>query len=135
MSAVHRLAPDRLTSKNRSAVTNGKRLLAGIDGRSARGRRLRDVMSQLTEELGGAAAVTVTRAMLVKQAAALTLVVEDTQTRIVKGETVDPLELTRLTGSLTRVLSKLGIKEREKPKAPTLREIAAARAAAGGDAA
>jgi hypothetical protein len=135
MSVAQRKASPRPSANNRSQVTNGKRLLAGIDGRSSRGRRLRDVMHQLTADLGGPDAVTVTQGMLIKQAAALTLVVEDMQARVVNGEAVDPTDLTRLTGSLTRVLSKLGIREKAKPKAPTLREIAAARAAAsGGDA-
>ena len=47
-TALNRLPVARTSTRNRSRITNGSELLRGVDGRSAEGRRYRD----LTDEIG-----------------------------------------------------------------------------------
>src|SRR5215203_5415312 len=83
---------------NRSAVTNGTRVLNGVDGRSASGRRFRDLIRDFGEPFGGLKALTGSDRVLVKQAAALALRAESMQAAIVNGEAVDHDALIRLSG-------------------------------------
>lgn len=94
----------------RSRITNGSQLLAGIDGRSAPARRYRDLCLSLADDLGGAATLTEAQSALVRQAAAMIVQSERLQADVIRGETVDCEQLTRLANAATRILSRLGIK-------------------------
>lgn len=103
---------DTSTSDNRSphirsAVTNGKRLLAGVDGRSATARRFRDLIAELTIEAGGGEGLSAAQRSAIRQAAAILLRAEQVQADIVKGEPVDNDVLIRLSGEARRVLAGL----------------------------
>ena len=102
---------------NRSKVTNGTRLLEGIDGRSPSARRYRDLVESFTHDLGGMDQLTESDRALVRQAASLTIRAQQLQTAIVNGEPVNPDELIRLTNTVRRTLA--GSQRRERP-APTL---------------
>ena len=41
------------SSKSRSRVTNGSKMLPGVDGRSAAARRFRDLVGDFGRDLGG----------------------------------------------------------------------------------
>ena len=49
----------------RSRVTNGRQLLANIDGRSAEARRYRDIVMSFADDLGGAVGLTEAQRALV----------------------------------------------------------------------
>ena len=51
----------------RSRVTNGRKLVAAVDGRSAEARRYRDLVMSLADDLGGALAVTEAQRALIRQ--------------------------------------------------------------------
>ncbi len=95
------------TSTTRSAVSNGTRLLAGVDGRSATARRFRDLHADLLRDLGGAPALTTMQRGLVRQAAALQLQAEQLQAAVVRGDTVDSKDLIRVSGEASRILTGL----------------------------
>jgi hypothetical protein len=101
---------------SRSRITNGKRLLVGIDGRSAEARRYRDLAISLADDLGGQDKLSEPAKILVRQAAALTIQVEGLQSKIVLGEDIDLDQLTRLSNVLGRTLHRLGLKKRAEPK-------------------
>jgi hypothetical protein len=82
MQPVHKQNARRSTT-NRSAVTNGSKLLVGIDGRSPTARRFRDLIQLYEAEMGGAP--TEVGRGLIKSAAALTLKIEQLQAAIVEG--------------------------------------------------
>ncbi len=91
----------------RSAISNGTKLLAGVDGRRASARRFRDLVSDLGAELGGLASLSTADVGLLRQAAAMTMSAESLQAAIVRGETVDADALVRLSSEARRVIMTL----------------------------
>ena len=71
-----RLAPSLTTL--RSAKSNGTRLLDGCDHRSARMRRLRDLIGMHVSDLGGEDACSAAELSIISRAALLTLELEVT---------------------------------------------------------
>jgi hypothetical protein len=96
--------------KLRSRVTNGSKMLAGIDGRSAEARRFRDLCLSFANDLGGAPGLTESQRALVRQAAALTVQSEKLQAAMIRGEDVSDEQMTRVANSLSRTLHRLGRK-------------------------
>ena len=99
----------------RSAITNGKRLHDGVDGRSKCARRFRDLVGSSSTAFGGMARLSEAERSLVRQAAALTVRAESLQARVVRGDDVNHDELIRLASEARRALQ--GIRAREAPKA------------------
>lgn len=102
--------------KLRSRVTNGSKLVAGVDGRSAEARRYKDVAMSLADDLGGAAGLTEAQRALVRQAAAMIVQSEKLQGAMLRGEEVSDEQMTRVANSLARTLSRLGIRKRADRK-------------------
>jgi hypothetical protein len=118
----------------RSAVSNGTRLLAGVDGRLSTARRFRDLIAELTAEAGDAEGLSAAERSAIRQAATIMLRAEQLQSAIVKGEAVDSDTLIRLSSEARRVLA--GLRRRVRtPKTPTFREMLTSRAARHGGAA
>ena len=110
----------------RSAVSNGTRLVDGVDGRSPSSRRFRDLCRALAHDLGGEAGLTQAEILTVRNAAAITVASEAMQGRILRGEQVDPDELTRLANASARLLGALRTKRTaRKPSGPSLAEYLA----------
>jgi hypothetical protein len=128
-------ARKRFTSRsttNRSAVTNGSKLLVGVDGRSPSARRFRDLIQLYEAEIGGN--LTEVERGLVRQAAALTMRAEQLQADIVNGKPVDGDQLIRVTSTAKRILGAISARAaRNKPAAPSLASFLAARAAQAAD--
>jgi hypothetical protein len=98
----------RLTkAKQRSAVTNGRALLAGVDGRSRAARRYRDLVADYTRQTDGR------NADLVRQLASLILQRELLDAQAVRGEPVDALHLVRLCNSISRTLGRLKLASKD----------------------
>jgi hypothetical protein len=116
----------RTSTTNRSAVTNGSKLLVGIDGRSPGARRFRDLVTAYTAEINGNGELTEVERGLVKQAAALTLTAEAMQADIVNGKPVDADQLIRVTSTAKRILGAISARAaRNKPSAPTIHDLVA----------
>lgn len=98
-----------------SAVSNGTRMLDGVDGRSSSARRFRDLMLSFGGELGGIENLTEGERSLVRQAATITIRAEQLQAAIVRGEAVNPDELIRLSNTARRTLASIA--PRLPPKA------------------
>jgi hypothetical protein len=114
--------------KLRSRVTNGSKMIAGVDGRSADARRYRDLAMSFADDLGGAAVLTEAQRALVFQAAALVVQSEALNGAMIRGESVDVEQQTRVANALGRTLNRLGIRKRPSP-APTIAQYLAARKA------
>jgi hypothetical protein len=107
---------------SRAKVSNGSALLTGIDGRSASARRYRDVLSELTADLGEPA--TAADRALLKLAAALVMRSEDIQASIVRGDTVDDDVHVRVSNALARALAAVKRKQRHRqPAGPSLQRV------------
>jgi hypothetical protein len=112
-------------SRQRSRITNGSKLVAAVDGRSAEARRYKDVAWNLADDLGGAAGLTEAQRALVRQVAAMTVQSEKLQGAVLRGEMVDVEQLTRLSNALSRMLHRLSLrKPRAKPTSPLAEHFA-----------
>ena len=105
---------------SRSRVTNGRELLPNVDGRSRSARRYRDIVSALVAERGGEAALSESEKALVRSAASLTVQSEAMAAAMVRGEPIDPEQMTRVNNALTRTLSALNKRKPAKAAAPDL---------------
>src|SRR5438874_13808595 len=68
-----RVSDDINSRKVRSAVSNGTKLLVDYDGRSPWGRRLKDLLSDLSADLGGADSLSEAEKVLIRRTAMLAL--------------------------------------------------------------
>jgi hypothetical protein len=111
---------DQVSSKNRSAVTNGKRLFVeGGDLRGPWARRFRDVQSPALSDLGGSAAVSESENSLVRRVAVLTIELEKLEARFSTDPDVDIAALDayqRGVNSLRRLLETLAAGLSRRPR-------------------
>jgi hypothetical protein len=96
-------------SRQRSRVTNGSKLIAGVDGRTAEARRFKDVAVSLADDLGGAAALTEAQRALVKQAASLVVQSESLQGAMLRGEAISDEQMTRVARASDGQIESSGI--------------------------
>ena len=117
--------------RTRSAVTNGKHLLADVDARSSWMRRLRDLIDAHTADLGGDLCSEAEQ-RLIRRAALLTIQCEmyDKKFALNDGEAsqTDIETYQRLTNTLRRCLETLGLERRSRDVTPSLAEYLQAKA-------
>jgi len=87
----------------RSRVTNGRVLIAGIDGRSRQARRWRDLFRGFMADTGGR------NETLCRSLATMVVQRERMDAALVAGDDVDVGELARLCGAISRIMTKLGL--------------------------
>ncbi len=108
----------------RSAITNGS-LPNGIDGRTALGRRYRDLIAEFSREIAGDDPLSHAELILVRQASAIVTRLEALQGDIVNGAVIVDDEFVRLSNASVRILDKLErqrqAKQSKQPKAITRR--------------
>jgi hypothetical protein len=123
MQTVHKPIA-RTSTTNRSAVTNGSKLLVGIDGRSPTARRFRDLVQAFKAEVGGG--LSQAELAMIKTAASLALTSEMRQADLVNGKPVDLDDLIRLASEVRRILAEIAGKAgKRKPAGPTLSQLMA----------
>lgn len=106
---------------HRSRVTNGKALLAGVDGRSLWARRFRDLLNLHIADLGGEDAITEAERAILRRAAALMTELERLEVQFAnsEGADADSLDLySRTTNTLRRTLQTVGLERRSKDVTP-----------------
>jgi hypothetical protein len=99
-AARKEISPGR--SRALDKVSNGTRMLAHVDMRSAAGRRFRHLVDAYSAELG--TELSEAELSLVRQACALQLQAERMQGAIVRGEVVDSDALIRISSTSKRLL-------------------------------
>ena len=87
----------------RSRVTNGRTLLVGVDGRSKRARRYRDLLTDFVGRTNGR------HADLCRALAAMCMERERLEAKMVAGEQIDTDMLVRLAGEIRRSCERVGI--------------------------
>jgi hypothetical protein len=136
MTEAARAAPVEISRRGKSAVTNGKK--QPWNGRSAQARRLKDLILAFSEPFGGFDHLPEFEKALIRNAASMTVTLEDLQARVAAGEKVDIEQLTRLSNSQARALASLRKARLKAPpamaspaaqlapvRAPTLEEVIA----------
>jgi hypothetical protein len=111
--------------ESRSRISNGKKLLMDVDGRSGWARRMRDLIQLHLADLAGEDAVSEAEKSIIRRAAALTVELERMESVFaVAGEALpEQLDLyQRTANSLRRLLESIGLERRAKTIVPTLSE-------------
>jgi hypothetical protein len=104
----------------RSRVTNGKQVVAGVDGRSLTARRYRDLVAELCAELGGELGQA--ELLQIRTVASLVLHGELLTAAMINGDAVNSEELTRVANGAARLLAALRRRIKPKPGRPSHRE-------------
>jgi hypothetical protein len=110
--------------RNRSAVTNRKRLFVEGDGRSPWARRWRDLVELHAGDLGGIDVLSEAQFSLIKRAATIEVELELSEGRMSMGQEVDLDIFTRSAGHLRRILETLGIERQPRDVTPDPLEYA-----------
>lgn len=101
----------RRPAAQRSRVANGSKLLPLTDGRSATARRFRDLIEDISADLGGAAHLSEGQRQLVRRAAMLSAESERLEAMAARGEAEFDIDLYgMLCDRLGRVFSRIGLK-------------------------
>jgi hypothetical protein len=113
------MAADHLTTTvrsptNRSRITNGRRLLPGVDGRSAPARRYQDIVASLVSDAGGNAEMSEARRQLIRRFAALAVCAEALEAKLANGEAIDLAEHCTISSTLVRLAHRLGLNRHAK---------------------
>lgn len=106
-------------SKLRSALTNGRDVLAEIDGRTAIARRYRDLIELHTSDLGGADHLSEGQHALIRRVATMTVQLELLESKFAQdgGSNGKDFELyQRGSNTLRRLLETLGTTKGRKPR-------------------
>ena len=111
-------------SRNQSAITNGTHILHHLDHRGAWARRLKDLIVNHVNDLGGADNVSEAEKLLVRRCAMLALQCELQEQRFALNEggeaTSSELEVYgRTCNTLRRTLESLGLQRRPRDITPT----------------
>lgn len=114
----------------RSAISNGSKMLAGIDGRSAIARRYRDIVTAILADQGGADQCSEARKQLIRRFAAAAVLAEQMEAALARGEQIDIAVHALLTSTLVRIAQRIGIDRRAKNVTPSLRDYLEAKAVA-----
>jgi hypothetical protein len=104
--------------------------LSDIDFRTIAGKRVRALIAEMENDLGGSDTLSAAQRSLIARAAASTALCEHMESLWLLGHGIDVPALTTLTNSLTRLLSTLGIRRTAKDVTPSLSDYVAAKAAA-----
>jgi hypothetical protein len=115
----------------RSAVTNGKTLIAGIDGRSAWMRRFRDLFEAHVADLGGDDQISEAERSIARRAATLAVECERMESQFATAgmASADQLTLYGTTAnSLRRLLESTGLQRRPRDVTPDLGDYLASKA-------
>jgi hypothetical protein len=124
---------DELPSRTRSAITNHKDQLPGLDGRSASARRFRDLANAFVADMGGLDRCSEIKLGLLRRLAAITVQAELLEARMVNGEAVDIATLCSLASTTVRLSQRLGLERQARNVTPSLGQYLAARTALATD--
>src|SRR5262249_45722941 len=101
--------PEERPKRPFSAVTSGRKLLLKGDVNSAWARPYPDVITSLTNDLGGRELIGEAKAALIRDCAALEIVLEKMRGRMSEGLNVDAEAYARIAAHRRRLLETLGL--------------------------
>ena len=101
-------------------MTNGKTPFVEADGRGPWARRWRDVVAEITSDLGGADLLSEGQRQLARRAATISIACEKMEGEAAAGNEIDLEEYGRLTDRLGRAFHRLGLERRPRDVTPTL---------------
>jgi len=108
----------RGASKQRSRVTNGTTLFVEADQRGPWARRWRDVLAEITSDLGGADLLSEGQKQLARRCATISIACERMEGEAALGNEIDLDAYGTLTDRLGRALQRLGLKRHPRDITP-----------------
>jgi hypothetical protein len=109
------------SSKGRGAT------LPGVDGKSARARRFKDITAQIVADQAGLSECSETRLQLIRRFAVSAVLAEELEAKLANGEEIDVAEHSLLCSTLTRLAQRIGIDRRACDLTPNLKDYLALR--------
>jgi hypothetical protein len=107
--------------RQRSALTNGRKLLEGVDGRSPWVRRAKDLIREHLSDLGGPDNASAAERSIIRRAAVITTELEQLEARFALAGIANPEDLSLyFTGAnnLRRLLEAVGLRRRPRDLTP-----------------
>lgn len=110
-----------MPQRQRSAVTNGKRLFVKRPGDTAFARRFRDILAEIISDIGGHdAGLSEGQRQLARRCATLSLACERMEGEAAAGKAIDVDLYGQMTDRLGRAFHRLGLKRQNIKTVPTL---------------
>jgi hypothetical protein len=96
---------------HKHAMTNGSRLFSvvGVDGRTMTARRFRDLVEEISNDLGGKSQLSETQRQLIRRASALSIMAESIESDLVLGRDFDLTNYGMVCDRLRRIVEALGL--------------------------
>jgi hypothetical protein len=116
----------------RSRLSNGRDVLPDVDGRSVVARRYRDIMGVVVSDQGGAEHLSETQLQLIRRFSAASMLAEQMEARLARGEQINIQEYSVLVSTIVRVAQRIGIGRRAKNVTPSLKQYLSNKKAGGG---
>ena len=108
-----------LPSRRPEPISNGKDLfLEGVDGRSVIARRYRDILAQLTSDIGGDPSEA--QSIIIRRATQLAVWCEQAEAEAAGGKSLNIGEYATATNTLRRLLLDLGLERRMRDITPRI---------------
>lgn len=109
--------PEANKKKARSKVGNGSALFPkDVDGRSSMARRMRDLIEDYSEQVGGDPSPAMMA--VIRNAATLSALLEEAQADIILGKEVDDELFLKRCAMLSRLLGQLGLRRLARDVTP-----------------
>jgi hypothetical protein len=108
-TAANTQQPAKRPKQQRSRVANGSKLLPLTDGRSATARRFKDLIDDISGDLGGADRLSEGQRQLIRRAAMLSAESEMMEAKAIRGEAFDVGEYGVLCDRLGRLFQRIGL--------------------------
>ncbi|ACA15745.1 hypothetical protein M446_1220 [Methylobacterium sp. 4-46] len=120
------MMPTNRPAATRNALSNGSRVhIRHIDGRTEEGRRLADLIHDLTEERGGPKAVTIVQQQAIRRYAQLAVECESMEADRAAGKSIDAEAYGQLADRMDRQARRMGPPTSEaRPLSPRERALA-----------
>jgi hypothetical protein len=123
LARAHAAAEKSGRKRQSSMLSNGSKLLEGVDGRNTWVRRAKDLIREHTQDLGGPDNVSSAERSLVRRIAAVTVELESLEARFALAGIANPDDLALYfqgANNLRRLLGSIGLRRRSKDVTPTL---------------
>jgi hypothetical protein len=122
-SSAARRAVNRVPSRQRSRVTNGRTHFVEADGRGPWARRWSDVLAEIISDIGGHEGLSEGQRQLARRCATIAIACERMEGEAAKGNEIDLDAYGTLTDRLGRAFGRLGLKRQARDVSPTLSDF------------
>jgi hypothetical protein len=108
------LKAERCPAKQRSRVTNGRALFVEADSRGPWARRFKDILAEITNDLGGVDVLSEGQKQLARRCATIAIACEKLEGQAAAGLDIDLNVYGQLTDRLGRAFQRLGLERRAR---------------------